>query len=99
MYYEENISKMLNFDKFSLLECRKRKFRSHDIRKKGNDKRKMYASMKSNISLHDLSTRFREQGRHAMLSFLCPLPVVVLYILDTEANRFNERNQCMTVHF
>ena len=40
IYHEGNISKMPNFDVFSLLEIRKRKSRSHGIRKKGNSKRK-----------------------------------------------------------
>ena len=69
------------------LDFRKRKSRSHGIQKKGNDKRKS-ASMKSYISLDDLSTRFREHGRNAMLSFLRSLPIAVLCILDIEANRF-----------
>ena len=40
VYHEGNISKMLDFDVFSLLEIQKRKSRSHVIRKKGNGKRK-----------------------------------------------------------
>ena len=40
IYHEGNVSKMLDFDVCSLLEIRKRKSRSHGIRKKGNDKRK-----------------------------------------------------------
>ena len=40
IYHEGNISKMLDFDVFSLLEIRKRKSRSHGIRKKENGKRK-----------------------------------------------------------
>ena len=40
IYHEGNMSKMLDFDVFSLLEIRKRKSRSHGIRKKGNGKRK-----------------------------------------------------------
>ena len=35
IYHEGNISKMPDFDVFSLLEIRKRKSRSHGIRKKG----------------------------------------------------------------
>ena len=41
IYQEGNISKMPDFDVFSLLEIRKRKRRSHGKRQKGNDKRKM----------------------------------------------------------
>ena len=36
IYHEGNISKMPDFDVFSLLEIRKRKSRPHGIRKKGN---------------------------------------------------------------
>ena len=67
IYHEGNISKMPDFDVFSLLEIRKRKSRSHGIRKKGNGKRKK-------------------------LSFLSSLPISVLRILDTEANKFYDRN-------
>ena len=42
IYHEGNISKMPDFD-VSLLEILKRKSRSHDIRKKGNGKRKKRA--------------------------------------------------------
>ena len=37
IYHEGNISKMPDFDVFTLSESRKRKSRSHGIRKKGND--------------------------------------------------------------
>ena len=43
IYHEGNISKMPDFDVFSLLEIRKRKSRSHGIRKNGNGKRKKNA--------------------------------------------------------
>ena len=33
-----------------------------------------------------------DHGRHSMLSFLSPLPISVLCILDTEANKFYDRN-------
>ena len=55
IYHEGNISKMPDFDVFSLLEIRKRKSRSHGIRKKGNGKRKKRAVKRSNTSLKDLS--------------------------------------------
>ena len=42
---------MPDFDVFSLLEIRKRKSRSHGIRKKGNGKRKKRAVKRSNTSL------------------------------------------------
>ena len=40
IYHEGNISKMPDFDAFSLLEIRKRKPKSHGKRQKGNDKLK-----------------------------------------------------------
>ena len=78
IYHEGNISKMPDVDIFLLLEFRKRKSRSHGKRKKGNEKRKRYTAMKSNTSLNIFSTRLREHGRHAMLSFLSPLSLVSL---------------------
>ena len=86
---------MPDFDVFSLLECRKRKSKSHAKRQKGNDKRKRCAAQKSNTSLNDLSTKLREHGRIAMLLFLSSIPFPVLRILDIEANRFYDRNHQM----
>ena len=40
IYNENNISKMPDYDVFSLLEIRNRKSGSHGLGKKGNDKRK-----------------------------------------------------------
>ena len=74
----------------SLLEIRKS--RSHGIRKKGNGKRKKRAVKRSNTSLKDLSKVLEDHGRHSMLSFLSSLPISVLRILDTEANKFYDRN-------
>ena len=42
IYHEGNISKMPDFDVFSLLEIQKQKHRSHGKRQKGNDKRKRW---------------------------------------------------------
>ena len=91
IYQEGNISKMPAFGVFSLLEIRKRKRRSHGKRQKGNDKRKRCAAQKSGTSLNNLSSKLREHGRHAMLSFLISLPIPVFRILGIEANNF-ERN-------
>ena len=78
---------------FSLLEIRKR--RSHGKRQKGNDKRKRCAEQKSGTPLNNLSSKVREHGRHAMLSFLSSLPIPVLCILDIEAYRFYDGNHQM----
>ena len=69
IYHEGNISKMPDFDVFSLLEIRRRKSRSHGIRKKGNGKRKKRTVKRSNTSLKDLSKVLEDHGRHSMLSF------------------------------
>ena len=95
IYQEGNISKMPDFDVFSLLEIRKRKRRSLGKRQKGNDKRKRCAAQKSGTSLYNLSSKLREHGCHAMLSFLSSLLIPVLHILDIEANRFYDRNHQM----
>ena len=84
IYHEGNVSKMPDFDVFSLLEIRIRKSRSHGIRKKGNGKRKKRAVKRSNTSLKDLSKVLQDHGRHSMLSFLSPLAISVLCILDTD---------------
>ena len=55
-----------------------------------NEKKR--AVMRSNTSLKDLSKVLEDHGRHSMLSFLSSLPISVLRILDTEANKFYDRN-------
>ena len=84
--------KCLIFDVFSLLEIRKRKSRSHGIKKTRNSKRNKRAVKRSNTSLKDLSKVIEEYGRYSMLSFLSSLPISVLRILETEANKFDDRN-------
>ena len=66
--------------------------RSHGIRKKGNGKRKKRAVKRSNTLLKGLSKVLEDHGRHSMLSVLSSLPISVLRILDTEANKFYDRN-------
>ena len=57
IYHEGNLSKMPDFDVFSLLECRKRKARSHGIKKNGNCKRKSRVQKLANCTLRDLAKR------------------------------------------
>ena len=83
---------MPEFDVFSLLEIRKRKSSSYGIRKKGNGKRNKRVVKRSITSLKDLSKVLEDHGPHSMLSFLSSLPISVLRILDTEANKFYDRN-------
>ena len=68
IYQEGNISKMPDFDMFSLLEIRKRKRRSHGKRQKGNDKRKRCAARKSSTSLYNLSSKLRNTVDNAFFS-------------------------------
>ena len=72
IYHEGNISKMPDFDVFSLLEIRKRTSRSHGIRKKGNGKRKKRSVKRSNTSLKDLSKVLEDHGRHSSFLFQGP---------------------------
>ena len=54
---------------------------------------------RSNTSLKDLSEVLEDHSRHSMLSFLSSLPISVLRILDTEANKFYDRNtNCTMLH-
>ena len=85
--HEGNLSKMPDFDVFSLLEFRKRTARSHGIKKNGNCKRKSRVQKFANCTLRDLAVH----GRHCMLSYLSSLPISVLRSLDTEANKFYDR--------
>ena len=49
---------------FSLLECKKRKARSHVKRKNGNIKHKLCEEKRINTSLKDLSVALNNHGRH-----------------------------------
>ena len=91
IYHEGNLSKMPDFDVFSLLEFRKRKARSHGIKKNGNCKRKSRVQKLTNCTLRDLATKLDVHGRHCMLLYLSSLPISVLRSLDTEANKLYDR--------
>ena len=91
IYHEGNISKMPDFDAFSLLDIKKRNKRSHGKCKNGNFKRKH----KTVLSLFDLNILLNS-GRHQMLSKLASLSVSSLRKLDDEANKFYDRKHvCM----
>ena len=77
IYHEGNLSKMPDFDVFSLLEFRKRTARSHGIKKNGNCKRKSHVQKLANCTLRDLATKLDVHGRHCMLSYLSSLPISV----------------------
>ena len=86
IYHEVNISKMPDFDAFSLLDIKKRNKRSHGKRKNGNFKRKH----KTVLSLFDLNILLNSEG-HQMLSKLASLSVSSLRKLDDEASKFYDR--------
>ena len=87
IYYEGNISKMPDFDAFSLLDIKKRYKRPHGKRKNGNFKQKHTTV----LSLFDLNILLNS-GRHQMLSKLASLSVSSLRKLDDEANNFLIKN-------
>ena len=53
---------------FSVLECKKRKSRSHGKRKNGNIMRKTCTEKRLNTSLKDLSLTLTNHGRHFLFS-------------------------------
>ena len=79
-------------------QCRKRKSRSHGIRKKGNDKRKRCAALTLNIFLNDLAVKLRIHGRHPMLSYLSSLPIAALRWTQRLIDFTIEIIKCMTLH-
>ena len=85
IYHQGNISKMHDFDVFSLLDIRRRNRRSLGKRKNGNLKRKH--KNKTFWTLTDLR-KILKSGRHQMLSKLSSLSIASLRKLDEEANKF-----------
>ena len=55
---------------FSVLECSKRKSRSHGKHKNSNIKRKICTEKRLNTSLKDISLALTNHGRHGLFSFL-----------------------------
>ena len=76
---------------FSVLECKKRKSRSHGKRKNGNIKRKICTKKRFKTSLKDLSLALTNHGWHGIFSFLSSLPISVLRNLELEANQLYDR--------
>ena len=79
--HEVYISRLPFFDKFSLLNIRKRNKRSHGIRKNVNLKRKN----RHVLSFSDLSMTIKQSGRHMTLSRLLKLSISSLRNFDIEA--------------
>ena len=61
-------------------------------KEKGKWQTKKRAVKRSNTLLKHLYKVLEDHGRHAILSFLSSLPTSVLRILDTEPNKFYDRN-------
>ena len=76
---------------FSVLECKKRKSKSHGKRKNVNIKRKICTEKCLNTSLKDLSLALTNHGRHCLFSFLSSLSISVLLNLELEANKLYDR--------
>ena len=95
IYHEGKISKMSDFDVCSLMEFRSiyPGFMVKGKKKITNVKDVLQKNTEN--SLTELSTKLREHSRHALLLFLCSLPIPVLCILDIEAYRFYDRNHQM----
>ena len=82
IYQQGNISKDPSIDIFDICSIRKRKSRSHGVRKNHNIIRKS----RQLISLSDLNSILRRSGRHTMLSVLTSLSITSLSRLDEVAD-------------
>ena len=89
IYHEGNLSKIADFDVFSLLELRKRTARSQRIIIMETVNAKVVFKIKGNCTLTDLAAKLDVHGRHCMLSYLSSISV--LRSLATEANKFYDR--------
>ena len=83
IYQTGNISKDPSIDIFKIFSIRKRKTRSHGIRKNGNIKRKSRKKL-SILDLHNVRLIF---GKHAMLSRLTSLSLTSLKEIDEQADK------------
>lgn len=84
IYHEGNLSKLPDFDVFTLLDIRKRRSRSHGTRVNGNIKRKS----RVNMTLSEMNKILLHSGRHTMLSVLSSLSTSSLRKLDKEVEQF-----------
>ena len=83
IYQSGNISKDPGIDIFSIFSIRKRKTRSHGMRRNGNIKRKS----RIKLTVNDLHTILTHTGKHAMLSRLSSLPIASIRSIDEEADK------------
>ena len=82
IYQEGNISKMANFG-----------ISETWLKTKG--KRKKCVVKITNTSLKHLPQELKGNGRHSMLPFLSSLPISILRVVETEANKFYNRNHLL----
>ena len=75
---------------FSVLECKKRKSRSHGKRKNGNIKRKICTVKRINTSQKDLSIALNNYGQHV---FFFIFKSLALRNLELEANKLYNRTK------
>ena len=83
IFQKGNISREPSIDIFTIFSIRKRKSRSHGVRKNGNLKRKL----RRKINLLELHNLYSNAGIHTMLSRLCSLPISSLKEIDEEADK------------
>ena len=83
IYQCGNISKEPGIDIFSIFSIRKRKTRSHGIRRNGNVKRKS----RFKLSIQDLHNILKQTSKHAMLSRLSSLSIASIRSIDEEADK------------
>ena len=84
-----NISRRPDLDVYKeVFDIRKRRYRSHGVKKNRNVRRKSRALKKQNTSLQVLADILNSRGRHEMMHFLSSLPLAVKVKLHDEANRF-----------
>jgi len=83
IYQSGNISKDPSIDIFKIFSIRKRKRRSHGIRKNGYSKRKL----RQKLSISDLHNIRLTSGKHAMLSRLSSLSISSLKDIDEQADK------------
>ena len=83
IYQAGNISKDPTIDIFKIFSIRKRKTRSHGLRKNGNIKKRSRRKM----SVSDLHNVRLTSGKHRMLSMLTSLSLTSLKEIDEEADK------------
>ena len=92
IYNEGSISKMPDFDVFSLFwNVKNVKVDLMVNLKNGNIKRKICTEKRLNTSLKDLYIALNNHDWHGLFSFLTSLPISVLRNLELEANKLYDR--------